>query len=754
MKLPTPPEQATVVNADGYDEVATRVQPSAAAGVWDMPSNSEVTVQDVWVECEYLGKVGFIKAKNLPHVSGAAPGTMLEVLDSFKANKETCMRRHAQQDASAGNVLCYVPNGPAKVKHIECWVECKWRGHVGFVKARHVKPGPPTSKASRPSTGPATVAMRGSGAASSSAAASAPAPPKEEAVKADLPTAGVDAALAEAEEPPAKKPKLEATSPAPIVEQPAEAPPVPPPVVPPAPAPPAAPAATAAPVSPATSSTALPSGAPPQAARKCDCCFEDHTEGAECPGKAHFFCTECTASFLSAFCTADYAEQKKGKGRALCPVKDSELPYGDAALAALVPQDIFDKYLHVRISVAEQGIQEQMEKDTQAKIEELKAKLAKATGDSEQFIVDKHRLEIIDNILTLKCPRCKLAFLDYSGCSAVVCAGCACGFCSYCLEDCGKDAHEHFYKTGKSICPKEGGPIFVDALVWNGYQKARKERMLMCYLAKIPEIALRKKIAAGVAPDAKDLGVVVPEDVSDDSLAKGAGFKLALHVPRKLRGKLAAEKAPVEKKSVVLRLPDPKAPVAVLAPGKMSIKALKVPNGDEHAKNTARNMPQGFQVKVDDEWVECECEGEFIGSGWIKAKHCIGRTVPGEAVMVLDVSGHGGALIRKEAKQAEGKNTIKYLPDNTEIVVLSSWTEVTWPGKNARGFVRSHNIPEDDVILEGKEADCWESAKQVEALLGLEVWAHDATVDAPVKGAPAKGAGRGRGRGRGRGGRG
>lgn len=45
-------------------------------------------------------------------------------------------------------------------------------------------------------------------------------------------------------------------------------------------------------------------------------------------------------------------------------------------------QDVFDEYLQIRIKVAEQSIQEHFEKENTAKIEELKDKLAKATGSS------------------------------------------------------------------------------------------------------------------------------------------------------------------------------------------------------------------------------------------------------------------------------------------------------------------------------------------------------------------------------------
>ena len=52
--------------------------------------------------------------------------------------------------------------------------------------------------------------------------------------------------------------------------------------------------------------------------------------------------------------------------------------------------------------------------------------------------------------LTLSCPQCHQAFLDYNGCMALTCsrAGCGCGFCAICQADCGKDAHGHVGQWG------------------------------------------------------------------------------------------------------------------------------------------------------------------------------------------------------------------------------------------------------------------------------------------------------------------
>ncbi|CAE8651924.1 unnamed protein product, partial [Polarella glacialis] len=409
-----------------------------------------------------------------------------------------------------------------------------------------------------------------------------------------------------------------------------------------------------------------------EASRNCDCCFDSvpTTAGVFCPGKAHFFCAGCLANFLVAFKTAEYADQKQGKGRALCPMKDSDTPFGDAALVAFVPQDVFDDYLHIRIKVAEKGIQEQFEKENAAKIEELKEKLAKATGGSEQMELDKHRLFIMDDIFTLKCPRCKLAFLDYDACSAITCAGCKCGFCSYCLEDCGKDAHKHFFNNN-SKCPNEGGPLFIEHKKWLGYQSNRKAQLLCEYLSKVPE-ALRKKVADLCAPDAKDLGVAMPQDLSDAALAPEAHgiARLSLRVPRRLRAGLAASVAKdgLLKAGVELKLPDPGAKVKVTTDGQgLFVFARKTPTADTGKKHLAARLPDEHEVSVEDDWVECHCPKSIITRGFVKAKHVVGELQSGSDAVLREAGGNGSVLVRKQAKQDEGKNALGYWDDGSAV---------------------------------------------------------------------------------------
>jgi len=103
---------------------------------------------------------------------------------------------------------------------------------------------------------------------------------------------------------------------------------------------------------------------------------------------------------------------------------------------------------------------------------------------------------IIEKILTLFCPRCGQAFVDFSGCCALTCSrqGCACAFCAYCLEDCGADAHAHV--------SSQHGDLFLRVELFEEHHKTRKRALIQTYLED--ELDLKLKIVDACERELRD----------------------------------------------------------------------------------------------------------------------------------------------------------------------------------------------------------------------------------------------------------
>ena len=83
----------------------------------------------------------------------------------------------------------------------------------------------------------------------------------------------------------------------------------------------------------------------------------------------------------------------------------------------------------------------------------------------------------MEEVLTLCCPRCRMVFLDFTGCFALTCGNnnCRAGFCAWCLKDCGADAHAHV-----ANCPENGanGDVFSSEEKFKTHHRLRKIKQI------------------------------------------------------------------------------------------------------------------------------------------------------------------------------------------------------------------------------------------------------------------------------------
>lgn len=96
----------------------------------------------------------------------------------------------------------------------------------------------------------------------------------------------------------------------------------------------------------------------------------------------------------------------------------------------------------------------------------------------------RHRKSIVEEILELRCPRCKRVFYDFVDCFALTCNGCRCGFCAYCLEDCGADAHRHVAQCGMNRAP--GKDVYgTEDMFVAAHRDRRREKLIEYFREKV-----------------------------------------------------------------------------------------------------------------------------------------------------------------------------------------------------------------------------------------------------------------------------
>jgi len=141
------------------------------------------------------------------------------------------------------------------------------------------------------------------------------------------------------------------------------------------------------------------------------------------------------------------------------------------------------------------------------------------TPRSEDYVelpddVVAHKNKIAEDLLTLHCPECGMAFLDFSGCFALLCPMCQCAFCAYCQKSCRlerNDAHEHVMRCEYNIGPvtSVGRSIFASHRVFEYSQNLRRMRSVTAYLKDLDaqNPRLRAAVMSAIKVDLQDLGI-------------------------------------------------------------------------------------------------------------------------------------------------------------------------------------------------------------------------------------------------------
>ncbi len=220
------------------------------------------------------------------------------------------------------------------------------------------------------------------------------------------------------------------------------------------------------------------------ALRNCGVCTDDYNV-ADCVqcSAGHIVCKTCFALQITAQTGADVRDEfVRNKCNITCAF--CKVPFRERDFVSVVSDDAFDALKRARDDVAELRAENRLRGEFEARVERLRQELARGQ-DAHTQKISRHRLHVAENILTLKCPRatCGRAFIDYAGCMALYCQ-CGCGFCAWCLADCGGDAHPHVLACPHNL---QRGSYGGSVEEFKTAHRTRVRPLLLAYLATVPQ---------------------------------------------------------------------------------------------------------------------------------------------------------------------------------------------------------------------------------------------------------------------------
>jgi len=232
-------------------------------------------------------------------------------------------------------------------------------------------------------------------------------------------------------------------------------------------------------------------------------------------------------SFRTRFLSSKNREREKRNGNIMCPMFSEAVPkeqrcpakaFDDRDVARFCEAETFNEYNRQKLALREKQIVEQVEKDFEERLAREKQRAMETSSAEEKLRLAKEH--VIEKVLTLSCPRCEQAFVDFDGCFALKCGRCQAGFCAYCLADCGRDAHAHiggcelgkqvtkWAQKNKTTVNARGHPpgTFGSPAAFNESQRLRRLRDLTSYFENKEEKFVTQVLDA-LEKELKDLNI-------------------------------------------------------------------------------------------------------------------------------------------------------------------------------------------------------------------------------------------------------
>lgn len=215
-----------------------------------------------------------------------------------------------------------------------------------------------------------------------------------------------------------------------------------------------------------------PPPAPPPLRTCCLCLDEvDATQGIVCGGmetEPHFTCNGCFSDYITNLCGDETIAQLARHAYEIycpaatnaaqcdtCPSRRNQ-PFSHRQIAEHTKDEVIGLYIRKTRDYESTGAVERQRRiwaedmerrEAQRLQEEIQlADRAAAAARAHEAAVQRLEQRIINEALTLKCPGCKVVFLEeWDGCGAVRCQNCDHDFCGFCTAGPFRDGHAHLF---------------------------------------------------------------------------------------------------------------------------------------------------------------------------------------------------------------------------------------------------------------------------------------------------------------------
>jgi len=244
------------------------------------------------------------------------------------------------------------------------------------------------------------------------------------------------------------------------------------------------------------------------------CCPFPRAEGCLCLSD-HFVCWSCLQEHARHALQPDALASNTSEGRLTCPEPQCDQTYKieDVALqlnAQAVDTKTGSALLKALYDIKrEADINKVLPEALKEQEERLNAEHARLMNMNEsERKVAQVRSEIIEDVLTLRCPKCRVAFDDFEGCFSLTCSNRACQiqFCAWCLDHYDElDCHSHV-----ATCPHASKPgYFHSKEIFRTHHQKRQKRKIVERLKHEKEDG--RKILLALQNDLRDLSITISE---------------------------------------------------------------------------------------------------------------------------------------------------------------------------------------------------------------------------------------------------